>query len=306
MRYLAGVLCALALAACSAANPPVPRGLTSQPLWVVISLPDGGQARLESLLIRPDRPGRFPLAVLVHGTPADSPADLAGPAIAFAHHGYAAVSILRRGFGRSDGPYLEAPADPCEDTDYLQVGLLSAQDVAGAVAALRQETWVDPDRVVLLGYSTGGFAAVAAGAGAMPGVAGIINFAGGRGAFEPDHVCGSDKLVSAYAALGRSARTPELWLYVQNDQAFVPALAHRMFTAYTADGAPARLEILPPFGSNGHLLLVAGSADLWWPSVARFLESLHLPTSPMAGSIPAPTTGDKDGRDSRRTLSDRR
>ncbi|HUN47556.1 MAG TPA: alpha/beta fold hydrolase [Stellaceae bacterium] len=279
MRHLAWVLCVLGLAACSAANPPVPRGLTSEPLWVVISLPDGHQARLESLLIRPDRPGRFPLVVLVHGTPADSPANLAGPAIAFAQHGYAAVSILRRGFGRSDGPYLEAPADPCEDTDYLQVGLVSAQDVSGAVASLRREAWADPERVVLLGYSTGGFAVVAAGAANPPGVAGIINVAGGRGAFEPDHVCGADNLVSAYGVLGRSSRTPELWLYSENDQAFVPSLANRMFAAFTARGAPARLQMLPPFGGNGHLLLVAGSTDLWWPAVAAFLESLHLPTA---------------------------
>jgi dienelactone hydrolase len=305
MKRMLRLACAIGLlslaVSAAAANTTTLPGLIRAPLPVVISLPEGRQATLEGLVIRPDRPGRFPLVVLVHGSPQSepgkfldayrrvSPAGLAGPALTFAQHGYAAVSIARRGFGRSDGPYAEFIADPCDNTDYLRVGLISAEDINGAVASLRREPWVDPDRVVLLGISTGGFATVAAGAANPPGVLGVLNFAGGRGAFNPgkSEVCSANRLVDALATFGRSARAPELWLYAENDRSFSPALARRMFEAYTSAGAPAQLQMLPPFGNDGHLLLIAGSVDLWWPPVESFLALLHLPTS-LAVELPPP------------------
>ena len=129
-------------------------GLIRAPLSVAISLPGGRKVTLEGLVIRPDQRGRFPLVVLVHGTPRTepgkfleayrrySPTVMAGPAVVFARHGYATVSILRRGFGRSDGPYAERIPD-CDKPDYLGVGQASAEDVRGAVATLRREPWVD-------------------------------------------------------------------------------------------------------------------------------------------------------------------
>jgi dienelactone hydrolase len=291
LRYIfAFALLTWSVSAAAAGKTALP-GLIREPMSVAIKLPDGNQATLEGLVIRPDRPGKFPLVVLIHGSPTSapgkfleayrnaSPTGLAGPALAFAQHGYAAISIMRRGFGRSDGPYAEFIADPCDNTDYTRVGLISAEDVTGAVAALRRESWVDPDRVILLGNSTGGMATVAAGAANPPGVVGVLNFAGGRGAFKPGQVCSENRLVDAFAAFGQKARTPTLWLYTANDQSFSPLLARRMFDAYTAAGAPAQLIMLPPFGTDGHLLLTAGSTDLWWPHAETFLTSLHLPTS---------------------------
>jgi dienelactone hydrolase len=308
-RYVCAFGLFILAASTAAANTTALPGLIRAPMSVPIALPDGRQAMLEGLVIRPDRPGKFPLIVLVHGSPRSepgkfleayrraSPTGLAGPALAFAQRGYAAVSIMRRGFGRSDGPYAEFIADPCENTDYLRVGLISAEDVTGAVASLRREPWVDPDRVVLLGYSTGGFAVSAAGTTNPPGVLGILDFAGGRGSFKPDQVCSPDRLVDAFATFGRSTRIPALWMFAENDHYLGVALARRIFEAYTSAGAPAQLKTLPPFGSDGHLLLVAGSTDLWWPSVETFLAALHLPTSlvvdlPPPSGLPPPQVND--------------
>nr|WP_283949717.1 alpha/beta hydrolase [Limobrevibacterium gyesilva] len=275
-------------------------GLVRAPLAVHVALPGGGKAALEGLVIRPDRPGRFPVVVMVHGTPRGtgaefaaaiartSPASFNTAAVAFAQRGYAAVAILRRGFGKSDGPYAEGGAGPCNNRDYLRVARISAEDVTGAAAALRQEPWADPDRVVLLGLSTGGFAVTAAGAANPPGVLGVIAFAGGRGSAAPDQVCDAERLVQAAGAFGRSARAPALWIYAENDHFFGPALARRMFDAYVAGGAPARLEMLPPFRADGHTLLAAGHATLWWPAVEPFLASLLLPTKVVVDLPPLP------------------
>jgi len=279
-------------------------GLISESLMVPVTLPSGKQAKLEAMVIRPDRPGRFPLLVLVHGTPRASgealrnemahqaPAALVNPVIAFAQRGYAAVSIMRRGFGRSEGEFAESLFGACNDRDYLAVGRTAAEDVTGAVAALRGEPWVDPDRILLLGHSTGGFAVTAAAADSPPGVVGILNFAGGHGSAGPDRVCSPDRLVEDMAIFGRTARVPALWIYSENDHYIPAALGRRMFEAYTAAGAPAQLQMLPPFGLEGHRV-ATGPVEPWWPSAESFLTRLALPTSvmvtlPALAAIPAP------------------
>src|SRR5260221_5836034 len=51
---------------------------------------------------------------------------------------------------RSDGTYVEeyGGGATCGNRDYLRVARISAEDVLGAVAALRAEVWVDRDRIV--------------------------------------------------------------------------------------------------------------------------------------------------------------
>jgi dienelactone hydrolase len=306
MRRIGYVITLLALSVCPALADTVLPGIVREPLLLPITLPNGQQVKLEGLVIRPDRSGHFPLVVLVHGSPRSepgkfleayqqvSPAVLAGPALNFAQRGFAAVSILRRGFGRSGGPYAEFIGDPCDNTDYVRVARISAEDVLGAVAALRDEPWADASRVVMLGHSTGGLAVMAAGAVNPPGVVGILNFAGGRGSFQPDQVCSPDRLVEAFDAFGRTARIPSLWMFAENDHYLGLPLAHRLFDAYADAGAPAQLQMLPPYGADGHLLLTAAPVDLWWQPVERFLNGLHLPTSvvvelPPLAALPAPT-----------------
>jgi dienelactone hydrolase len=303
MRRLLLVACLLTLISGRAyADGDLLAGLVHEATFVPITLPDGSEARLEAMVLRPQGAGRFPLVVLVHGTPRQldsiehmSPEAYIGVAVAFATRGYAAVSILRRGFGRSSGPYAERYWGRCNNRDYLQVGRISAEDVTGAVAALRREPWVDPGKVVLLGHSTGGFAVTAAAATNPPGVVGILDIAGGRGSDAPDHVCSEDSLVSDLKVFGETARVPALWVYAENDHFFGPELARRMLAAYTAGGAPARLIMLPPFGADGHTALQMAPDDVIGPSVEAFLASLGLPTKVSVALPPLPPLPEPPG-----------
>lgn len=269
-------------------------------LPVVIS---GNKVSLESFVIHPDRPGKFPLVVITHGMPHGfgeefftailnrSPVDYSKAAVAFAQRGYAVVSIMRRGYGRSGGGFSESARQTC---DYLPAVRAASDDIIAAVASLRNEPWVDAEHIVLLGHSVGGLTVMGVAAQNIPGVVGAVNFDGGRNSFSaPNQPCSPDHLVDTVAALGRTARVPMLWLYAENDQFYGPDLARRMFAAYSAGGAPAQLHVLPPFEPNGHNTVILAPADTWFPAVDPFLENLGLPAktvieAPLFAQLPIP------------------
>jgi dienelactone hydrolase len=262
-------------------------GLISAPMLLPVTI-SGKDLALDSYVVRPDRLGRFPLVIMTHGTPGGGegffakiasrpPTNFNTAAVALAQRGYATLSVMRRGFGLSGGGYSETLPMPC---DYLPAVRVGADDIVAAIAAARREPWVDPDRILLLGHSTGGLAMLAVAERNPAGVLGVLNFDGGYHAMvKPGEACGPDRLISTAAALGRSARVPALWLYAENDQSYGPELARQMYAAYTAGGAPARLQILPPFGTDGHDLITMAAAGTWLPVVAPFLGEFKLPTA---------------------------
>lgn len=247
----------------------------------------GPHGDLEALVVRPATPGRYPLALITHGLPRDpaqiqmaAPQGLLNPAIAFAQRGYAAVIVMRAGYGQSEGPFREQ-LGPCEDRDYLKAAAAGASDVNVALDRLRGEAWVDPAHILLIGHSMGGFVMLAAGAADPPGVRGIISFAGAVGSPRPDFVCQPDRLIAADAAFGQTTRIPGLWIFAENDHFFAPDLARAMINAYTEHGAPADLFIAPPYDDDGHGLIYAPPETSWWPRVASFLESIRMPVALM-------------------------
>jgi pimeloyl-ACP methyl ester carboxylesterase len=281
-------------------------GLVREPLKLAVSLPDGTKAELEALVTRPDGPGRFPLALINHGLPRDpvaalrmAPEAYSSPAIVFAQHGYAAVVVNRRGFGLSSGS-IDVRTGPCGNREYTAAARVQAADILAALVALRPEPWVDPDHIVLVGHSLGGLAALAAATDAPAGVVGIVDFSGGLGSPMAGMVCSPQHLVATLHELGAGTHIPSLWIFAQNDGFFGPTIARQMFDAYTAAGGPAEFDAAPPYGHDGHLLILSSAPALWWPRVSEFLDGLHLPTrlttdmAPLA-ELPVPPNLDARG-----------
>jgi dienelactone hydrolase len=283
-------------------------GLSRQTLQLTITSTAGDTKTLEALVVRPDTPGPFPLALITHGLPR-SPTEIPAmrpelyisPAIVFAQHGYAAVVVMRSGYGHSTGPFTE-DIGPCEQRTYLKAGNAAAADILLALSALQREPWVDHGRVLLIGHSMGGFAVLAAAARNPSGVLGAITFAGAVGSPRPDYVCQPDRLIDADRTFGSGAHIPSLWIFAENDDFFAPALARAMLNAYVATGAPASLFEAPSFGRNGHMLIWSADGAAWWPRVAAFLRTLGLPTDvlvplPEPQQLIQPTPLDAAGRD---------
>ena len=266
--------------------PAAPAGLIEQSLTIAVTI-DGKPATLEAVMIRPDGPGPFPLAVLSHGSPrrvADaetmSAAALIPQATVFARRGWAAVSFLRRGYGGSSGPRVEGYGS-CGDPDYFAAGRRSAADIRAVIERLATDPVIDGRRVISVGVSAGGFASVALTAFAPPGLVAAISFAGGRGSDKADMVCREDRLIDAFRRFGQASRVPMLWVYAANDHFFGPVLARRFFDAFAGAGGRAQFIAAPAFGDDGHRLFGRRGIETWSPWVDRFLAAQGLAPRPL-------------------------
>lgn len=269
-----------------------------------IQMPAAVASGLEALLIRPAGNGPFPLALISHGAPRDAAARatmtanrLYRQAVEFARRGFAALIVMRRGYATSGGAYAEN-SGPCTRRDYLRTGRESTNDLRAAIEAMQKRSDVATDRFIAVGISAGGFASIALSADPPPGLAAVINFAGGRGSRAEDDVCDEEALVRAFAAFGATSRVPTLWIYAENDKFFWPELAHRMHAAFTRGGGRAQFIDADEFGEDGHSLFADGIA-IWTPMVDAFLRVQNLgrrdllPPPAAAALPPPPRIGDK-------------
>jgi dienelactone hydrolase len=238
---------------------------------------------LEGLVVRPDDNQPHPLALINHGSPRDaedrpamSPNGMRLQAAAFARRGWTAVTFLRRGYGRSQGGWVENYGT-CRSPDYTGAGRTAAADLAAVAQYMLGQPYVAKDKWISVGVSAGGFATVALTAEAPPGLAAAIAFAPGRGSQQADEVCGERQLVAAFAAFGKTSRTPLLWVSAPNDHFFGPKLVSELSGAFAKAGGQLVFVAAPPFGDDGHQLFGAASGmPIWTPIVDRFLAENKL------------------------------
>lgn len=262
-------------------------GLRAQPTLIreelrIPSSTNGGTVQLVALALRLAATEPLPLALVNHGSPRGAagrrtmnPAQYEAQLRSFAARGYAAVAVMRRGYGASGGAWIEG-FNSCADPDFVSGARRSANDMRDAIAYLQTLPWVDRARVVAIGQSAGGIGVVALGAAPPEGLRATVNFAGGLGVRGPDDLCDEDRLVAAFGTFGRGAGVPSLWIYAENDPFFRPELARRFERAYSAAGGRATLVVVPPSGADGHGYFVRGLHD--WPTrVFPFLRRLGLP-----------------------------
>jgi dienelactone hydrolase len=230
-----------------------------------------------------DEPAR--LVVINHGSPAD-PAARPRMQIGrcdqeaaqwFLTRGYVVAFPLRRGYGATGGEWAENYGG-CNEADYFHAGLQTARDIDAAVQALTTLPYVEPENVLIVGQSAGGWGTIAYGSLPHPRVSGFIVMAGGRGGHlhdRPNQNCHPEKLAEAAARYGATATTPMLWVYAFNDTFFNPKIAQALYKAFAAAGGHADFQQPGPFDDDGHRLFFgAGGSAIWGPLVERYLAGL--------------------------------
>ncbi len=241
-----------------------------------------GSGSYEALLVRPDEPGQYPLALINHGSPRSAadrpnmtPLSMLPEAMEFARRGWAAVVVMRRGYGGSGGSWAESYGS-CNNPDYLAAAKAAAFDLKTATDNLVERRDIDGSRIISVGVSAGGFATVALTADPPPGLIAAISFAGGRGSLEADQDCRADRLVDAYRAMGKTSRVPMLWVYAENDHFFGPQLAQQLRQAFTGSGGNVEFIRAPTFRDEGHFLFSQGGIPVWGGYVDTFLKEHNL------------------------------
>ncbi|HEY4166311.1 MAG TPA: CocE/NonD family hydrolase [Reyranella sp.] len=275
---LTALLCLLALPALS--QSPGPQG------------PEGSRMReqewriprpgvlMDATVFRPSGNAKAPLMVMNHGSPAASserpgmkrPTYTAVSSF-FVARGYVVVLPLRRGYGATGGHWAEEYGR-CNNPDYFDAGLRTAADIRAAIDYMRGQSFVAPNRTVVVGQSAGGWGTLALSSLNPPGVPAMIDFAGGRGGHQPGvGNCEPSALVKAAAKYGSTARVPLLWINSANDTFFEPNLVNRMVEAYTKVGGQAVHRPVAALGKEGHSLASSDSgAPIWRPLVTEFLQ----------------------------------
>ena len=131
---------------------------------------------------------------------------------------------------------------------------------------------------MLAGVSAGGWATLAAGTRSLPGVRGVLNFAGGV-RLEGCESWPRDEAAAA-GDYARHTRVPSLWLYGSNDSFFAEPVWRALYAGYRRVSPDAELVAYGVFEHEGHALLTSRSGlAIWGEPVARFLARLKLPSA---------------------------
>ena len=89
-------------------------------------------------------------------------------ALEFARRGFAALVVMRRGYGDSGGDYAEN-SGPCGRRDYSIAAKASVSDLRAAIDAMKSRTDVTTNGMIAVGASAGGFATRGADSGSAAG-----------------------------------------------------------------------------------------------------------------------------------------
>jgi dienelactone hydrolase len=231
-------------------------------------------------VFRPKEDGRYPLVLIIHGRPCDSydartfTALYKKQSAFFVSMGFIVANPLRRGYGSSDGVIADS-SGRCASPSYYDAAIENIKDIKEVIEYMKQQSYVDPGRIILAGQSVGGFSAVAYGSKYPQDLLVVINFAGGDGSIKPGEVCRPDILIDTFSDFGKNATVPNLWIYAEDDSYFGPDLVRKMHKADTDAGGKAKLIFGPPGKGYDHKFFYRG-IEVWKLWLIPFLDEPKL------------------------------
>lgn len=196
----------------------------------------------------------------------------------FASLGYTVLAPSRLGYGKTGGDDIEAGS--CWGVPF-KVGFDSGADqLAQAIRYGATLPGVDGSRAVYVGLSVGGAVAIALSSLNVPNLVSVINFSGGAGGNpkrNPKEPCNKDEQTKIYSDYGKTARTPTLWIYAENDYFWGADLPKLWFDGYIANGGLGEFKLYPPQGFEGHNMYT-NQPETWQPFVLAHFKKLGLPS----------------------------
>lgn len=245
----------------------------------------GHTVRLEGMVMkRADATGRLPIAIFNNGRPGArfeatefklSTTWMQLILRDLARRGWLAVTVQRRGFGLSDGPMQLSPS--CGPGGWMKMLTADADEVQATLEMLARRPDADGSRMITMGISAGGGASVALSARNPPGLKAAIDMGGAEHYDECPQL--EPTVVADFAAMGKTSRVPNLWLFAKNDSLHPPEQVTAIHAAFTEAGGIAKLVQFEPIGSEGHTMFeTLAGRRLWLAALDTFLREQNLPT----------------------------
>lgn len=236
-----------------------------------------GELVLEGFLYKPGGPGPFPALVWNHGSePNPAPPNPEFPSIAsvFVPQGYIVFAPVRRGQGKSQGPYISDQVQEEKKTkgdaagDQLQVQLLEGpqlDDQLAGLAYLKNLPYVDKNRLGVIGCSLGGIQTLLAaerGVGYKAAVA--LSPAAESWVGNP---LLQQRLIKAVSRIN----IPVFIIHPAKDASLLPGPA--LAQEFQRLGKPYQLKMYPPIGTaeqQSHCFGGAQGNEIWAADVLSF------------------------------------
>ena len=235
-----------------------------------------GERRLPGYLYRPAGAGPFPAVMWNHGSEKDPKAQ---PELArfYTQHGFVFFAPIRHGHGNTDGPYIvdlqkglvEKETDQSiARREQVKLHDVYNADVVAALTWLKEQPFVDRNRIVVSGCSYGGIQTLITAEKGL-GVKAFVPFAPGAMSFA--NVALRERMQEAV----KNCQTPMLLLQAQNDYSTGPS--ELLAPILKAKGAPSHNTIYPAFGStnqHGHGAFACWSlgTEQWGTEVLEFID----------------------------------
>jgi dienelactone hydrolase len=254
--------------------------LANQSAWGQTTRPEliefkSGDLDLRGFIWKPSGEGPFPGLLWNHGSE-KSPGSVETVAPYFVSKGYVFFVPHRRGQGRSPGPYImdELSMTGSRLSDErgrreIELHETHLEDQLAALEYLQNLTFIDRNRIAVMGFSFGGIQTMLA-VERGPGYRVAVNCSGAAETWR-----GSSALRSRLTAAASKATMPVFFLQAENDHDLTPnrVLSEEVRKA----GQPEEAKVYPPFGSGPrecHSFCVRGT-ETWGPDVLKFIER-HL------------------------------
>ena len=242
-----------------------------------------GSNRLEMTLLRPPGAGPFPVVIYNHG---DIEIDTAWIRYQrrfvdyvvgreFLQLGWAVAFPSRPGIGLSEGNY---KLFRNIDADATYKARMHAQNILPVFEYLKTNPDLDAQRILVIGQSAGGYAAMYLASLNLPGVVGAIDFSGGRTDMRGT-AASSDlnaMMIRGFAEFGQTTRVPTLWVFAENDSRYTANTIRASYQAYVEAGGQATLSLSPPLEGDGHY--IHHKPELWRPALRTYLATLKDPS----------------------------
>jgi carboxymethylenebutenolidase len=237
-----------------------------------------GQLTLQGVLYRPEGAGPFPAVLYNHGSAAgmlsQEAFDALGPV--FVRRGWVFFGPYRRGQGlsASAGPYIGTEIDNAKREGGIAAGaavmvrLLETDhlnDQLAALAWLKKQTFIDPNRIAVAGNSFGGVETVLG--AERERYCAAVDSAGGAESWAL-----APQLQSVMVRAVSNSKAPVFFFQAQNDFDVTPTTA--LAAAMKRAGKTSQMKVYPAFGRSpreGHTFGYFG-ASVWSEDVFRFLN----------------------------------